>query len=154
MKGWYYMSIFKKLTAVVVMFLALGASVPAFAATATIDVDKILFEYTKSKTAANYFRVQEESLQRIVAEAEAKIKASTSPVEKKNIESAYETKFRTQAEKLKNEQIKKMQEIENDIFVAIEKVNNGKYDLILKKSATVYCPNDITDEVLRKLNGK
>ena len=37
----------------------------------------------------------------------------------------------------------------------INKINaNGKYDLILKKSATVYCPNDITNDVLRMLNSK
>ena len=49
--------------------------------------------------------------------------------------------------------MKKLQEIENDIFKAIDKVSAGQYDLILKKSATIYCPNDITEDVLNHLNG-
>ena len=148
------MSIFKKLFTMAATMLFLGIAVPAFSATATIDVDQILMEYSKSKIATAQFRTQEESLQKIVEEAQAKIKAASSPLEKQNIEKTYEAKFNTQAERIKTEQMKKLQEIENDIFNAIDKVNNGKYDLILKKSATVYCPNDITGEVLRKLNGK
>ena len=148
------MSILKKLTLVCALMAAFMISVPAFAVTATIDVDRILFEYSKSKIAAAQFKTQEDNLQKLLIEAENKIKAAASPVEKKNIQASYETKFNAQAEKLKNEQMKKLQEIETDIFNAIEKVNNGKYDLILKKSATVYCPNDITDDVLKKLNGK
>ena len=148
------MNILKKLFVTCVMIASVGIAVPAFAVTATIDVDQLLAEYSKSKIAAAQFRTQEENLQKIVIEAQNKVKAATSPVEKQNIEKSYEAKFNAQAEKIKNEQMKKLQEIENDIFAAIDKVNNGKYDLILKKSATVYCPNDITEEVLRKLNGK
>ena len=148
------MSIFKNLFTGFVTMAVLGVAVPAFSATATIDVDQILMEYSKSKIATAQFRTQEESLQKIVEEAQNKIKAASSPVEKQNIEKSYETKFNAQAERIKTEQMKKLQEIETDIFNAIDKVNNGKYDLILKKSATVYCPNDITAEVLRKLNGK
>lgn len=148
------MNMFKKLFIALVLIVFVGSSVPAFAATATIDVDKILLEYNKSKTAAARFRTQEENLQKIVIEAQNKVKAATSPVEKQNIEKSYEAKFNAQAEKIKAEQIKKLQEIENDIFKAIDKVNNDRFDLILKKSATVYCPNDITDEVLSNLNGK
>ncbi|MCR4880763.1 MAG: OmpH family outer membrane protein [bacterium] len=148
------MNILKKLFITCVMIACAGIAVPAFAATATIDVDQILAEYSKSKIAAAQFRTQEENLQKIVIEAQNKIKAASSPVEKQNIEKTYEARFNAQAERIKTEQMKKLQEIENDIFGAIEKVNNGKYDLILKKSATVYCPNDITDEVLRRLNTK
>lgn len=144
----------KKIFTAFVTLLFLGIAVPAFSATATIDVDQLLMEYSKSKIATAQFRTQEESLQRIVEEAQNKIKTASSPVEKQNIEKTYEAKFNAQAERIKTEQMKKLQEIENDIFNAIEKVNNGRYDLILKKSATVYCPNDITAEVLKKLNGK
>ena len=144
----------KKIFTAFVTLLFLGIAVPAFSATATIDVDQLLMEYSKSKVATAQFRTQEESLQRIVEEAQNKIKTASSPVEKQNIEKTYEAKFNAQAERIKTEKMKRLQEIENDIFNAIEKVNNGRYDLILKKSATVYCPNDITAEVLRKLNGK
>ena len=148
------MNIIKKLSIGFLLSAALFVCAPSFAVTATIDVDKVLYEYTKSKTAAAQFKAQEDALQKIVEEADRKMKAAPTPVEKQNIQKTYENKFKTQAEKIKNEQMKKLQEIENDIFAAIDKVNNGKYDLILKKSATVYCPNDITDEVLKKLNGK
>ena len=148
------MNILKKFTVSCAMLAIMGMASPSFAATATIDVDEILAEYSKSKIVSAQFRAQEESLQKIVTEAQNKVKAATSPVEKQNIEKTYEAKFNAQAEKIKNEQMKKLQEIETDIFNAIDKVNNGKYDLILKKSATVYCPNDITADVLKKLNGK
>ena len=148
------MNLFKHLAFLTVLLGSLVVVTPAFALTATVDVDKILFEYNKAKTVAQQFKAQEEALQNTVIEAQKKIKETTSPVEKKNIESTYDKKLKEQAEKMKAEQIKKLKEIEADIFAAIDKVNvNGKYDLILKKSATVYCPNDITEEVLRRLNG-
>ena len=143
----------KKLTSAIVLFFALLVATPTFAATATVDVDKLLFEYSKAKIAAEHFKSQEQGLQKTLIEAQNKLKATTSPVEKKNLENAYDKKLKAQAEKIKAEQIKKIKEIEDDIFKAIDKVSNGKYDLILKKSATVYCPNDITDEVLGILNG-
>lgn len=143
----------KKLSSAIILFATLLIAAPSFAATATVDVDKLLFEYSKAKIAAEHFKTQEQGLQKTLIEAQNKIKATTSPVEKKNLESAYDKKLKAQAEKIKTEQLKKIKEIEDDIFKAIDKVNSGKYDLILKKSATVYCPNDITNDVLKVLNG-
>ena len=147
------MNLFKKITMSISLIAALATVSPALALTATVDVDRVLFEYNKAKTAAEQFKAQEDSLQKTLIEAQNKIKQTSSPVEKKNLEATYEKKLKAQAEKIKNEQMKKLQEIENDVFAAIDKVSDGKYDLILKKSATIYCPNDITDEVLNRLNG-
>lgn len=147
------MKLFKNLSIVCAFLFVLIMASPSFAVTATVDVDKVLFEYNKAKTVAAEFKAQEEGLQNMLIEAQKKLKETSSPVEKKNLEATYDKKLKAQAEKIKNEQIKKLKEIENDVMVAIDKVNNGKYDLILKKSATIYCPNDITDEVLSRLNG-
>ena len=147
------MNLFKKLTFSLSLLVAIALATPALAITATIDVDRVLFEYQKAKTVAEQFKAQEDALQKTLIEAQTKIKETSSPVEKKNLEATYEKKLKAQAEKIKAEQMKKLQEIEADIFAAIDKVNDGKYDLILKKSATVYCPNDITEEVLNRLNG-
>ncbi len=147
------MNLFKKISISFSFLAVLLLVTPAFALTATVDVDRVLFEYSKAKTAAEQFKTQEESLQKTLIEAQKKIKETTSPVEKKNLENTYDKKLKEQAEKIKTEQLKKLQEIEADVFAAIDKVNNGKYDLILKKSATIYCPNDITEEVLKRLNG-
>lgn len=144
---------FKKLAMSFSLLLAMAMISPASALTATVDVDRVLFEYNKAKTVAEQFKAQEENLQKTLFEAQEKIKQTSSPVEKKNLEATYEKKLKAQAEKIKTEQMKKLQEIENDIFAAIDKVNNGQYDLILKKSATIYCPNDITEQVLGHLNG-
>ena len=146
------MNILKKLSITCVLVAAFIATQPAFSVTATVDIDKILLEYSKARTAAEQFKSQEQIIQNIIIEGQQKIKATTSPVEKKNIEATYEKRLQAQAERMKSEQIKKLQEIETDIQSAIQKVNNGKYDLILKKAATVYCANDITAEVLKKLN--
>jgi len=148
------MNIFKKLTFVCTLFLAFGVAIPSFALTATVDVDRILFEYSKSKAAAEQFKAQEDNLQAMIMEAQKKLKTTSSPVEKKNIEATYEKKIKAQAEKYRMEQVKKLQEIEKDVMLAIEKVNNGKYDVILKKGATVFCQNDITEDVLKRLNNK
>ena len=147
------MNMFKKLAMSFSLLLAMAMISPASALTATVDVDRVLFEYNKAKTVAEQFKAQEENLQKTLFEAQEKIKQTSSPVEKKNLEATYEKKLKAQAEKIKTEQMKKLQEIENDIFAAIDKVNNGQYDLILKKSATIYCPNDITEQVLGHLNG-
>ena len=146
------MKIFKRLVITCTFLFAFLAIQPSFAVTATVDVDRILVEYSKARTAAEQFKGQEQIIQNLIIEGQQKIKATTSPVEKKNLQETYEKKLQAQAEKMKSEQIKKLQEIESDIYAAIQKVNNGKYDLILKKGATVYCANDITDEVLKKLN--
>ena len=147
------MNLFKKITMSISLIAALATVSPALALTATVDVDRVLFEYNKAKTVAEQFKAQEENLQKTLFEAQEKIKQTSSPVEKKNLEATYEKKLKAQAEKIKTEQMKKLQEIENDIFKAIDKVSNGQYDLILKKSATIYCENDITEAVLNHLNG-
>lgn len=144
---------FKNLTGGLVLAAALLIATPSFALTATVDVDAILFKYSKAKATAEYFKAQEQNLQKTLIEAQNKIKASTSPVEKKNLENSYDKKLKAQAEKIREEQVKKIKEIEDDIFKAIDKVNNGQYDLILKKSATVYCEHDITEAVLQQLDG-
>ena len=56
-------------------------------------------------------------------------------------------------EKIKTVKFEKLKEINNDVMTAIDKVNAGRYDLILKKSATLYSKNDITNDVLNRLNG-
>ena len=147
------MNLFKKLTLGCSLLAAFAMISPANALTATVDVDKVLFEYGKAKTVAEQFKAQEEALKNTLVEAQNKIKQTTSPVEKKNLEATYEKKLKAQAEKIETERVKKLQEIENDIFKAIDKVSKGQYDLILKKSATIYCPNDITEDVLNHLNG-
>ena len=147
------MNLFKKLSMSFSLVLAMAIVSPALALTATVDVDRVLFEYNKAKTVAEQFKAQEENLQKNLIDAQNKIKQTSSPVEKKNLEASYEKKLKAQAEKIQTERVKKLQEIESDIFKAIDKVSAGQYDLILKKSATIYCPNDITVDVLNHLNG-
>ena len=135
--------------------IVLGASSQVFAATAIVDVDRVMFQYTKAKTMAEQFRLKDEQLRKEIIDAQAKIKAAKTPVEKKSLEETYEKQLKTKAENLKIEELKKLKEIDTEVMNVINKINaNGKYDLILKKSATVYCPNDITNEVLRMLNSK
>ncbi len=148
------MNIFKNLSVTTMVLASLMLVSPVFALTATVDVDRVLYEYSKSKEAEAQFQQQTQSLQAAVADAQKKIKAAASPVEKKNLEATYDKKIKAQAQKMQAEQIAKLKEIEADIFKAIDKVSGGQYDTILKKSATIYCPNDITDEVIKKLNNK
>ena len=119
------MNLFKKISISFSFLAVLLLVTPAFALTATVDVDRVLFEYSKAKTAAEQFKTQEESLQKTLIEAQKKIKETTSPVEKKNLENTYDKKLKEQAEKIKTEQLKKLQEIEADVFAAIDKVNNS-----------------------------
>ena len=143
------MNLFKRLVMVGALIASIGIISPVFAVTATVDVDRVLFEYSKSKEAEMQFQQQSQTLQAAVVDAQKKIKAAKSPVEKKNLETTYDKKIKEQAAKMQETQIAKLKEIESDIFKAIDKVNGGKYDMILKKSATIYCPNDI-----KKLNNK
>ena len=48
------MKIFRNLIVTFVFVAAIFISVPAFAVTATIDVDKVLFEYTKFRIKIKY----------------------------------------------------------------------------------------------------
>ncbi|MCQ2957934.1 MAG: OmpH family outer membrane protein [Candidatus Gastranaerophilales bacterium] len=149
------MKLLKNLTVLCGTLAVLSAVTPVFAATAMVDVDRVLFEYTKAKEAATQFQAQEKALENDLINAQNKVKAAKTPVEKKTLEETYDKQLRAKAEKIKNEQLKKLKEIDTEVMSTISKINaNGKYDVILRKSATVYCKNDITDEVIRKLNGK
>jgi len=143
----------KKLSFVGSFIAALMVVSPVFAETAVVDADRILMEYTKAKNAAVQFQSQEKTLQNAIVDAQNKIKNTKSPVERKNLEETYNKKLKAQAEKMQKAQFEKLKEINNDVMTAIDKVNAGRYDLILKKSATLYSKNDITNDVLNRLNG-
>jgi len=145
--------VIKKISYVCAFLASLLIVSPVFAATAVVDADRILMEYVKAKNAAIQFQAQEQTLQNSIIDAQNKIKNTKSPVEKKNLEAKYDKILKEQAAKMQKAQIEKLKEINSDVMAAIEKVNSGKYDVILKKSATLYCKNDITTSVLNQLNG-
>ena len=60
--------------------IVLGASSQVFAATAIVDVDRVMFQYTKAKTMAEQFRLKDEHLALVVVKLSVAEAEELSPV--------------------------------------------------------------------------
>ncbi|MDD3593402.1 MAG: OmpH family outer membrane protein [Candidatus Gastranaerophilales bacterium] len=147
------MKLLQKLSVGVLTICAAAAIHPSFAATATVDVEKVLAEYKKAQTFAQQFKAEEVGLEKFLVDARSQVKAATTEIERTNIEKKLEKELQEKAQKIKAEQIKRLQEIETDVYKAIEKVTAKKYDLVLKKTAVILGGSDISNDVIKELNG-
>lgn len=121
----------------------------------TVDADKIIANYTKAQDVEAELKVQEAEIQKFIAEAQRKIKAASTPVEKSNLEKELSEEFRTKQTTYRQMQLDESKKINEDIIAAIEAIATQKsIDLVLAKGAVFVGGLDITEQVLTSLNGK
>jgi len=141
--------------------LAAVATIGTFAGIASadtigvVDVDRIYTDYAKAQNVSADMKVKEADLQKFLADAQKKLKETTSPVERKNLEDKLTLEFKNKAEKYKSYQIDQIKEIEKNVFDAIDSVSKtDKIDIVVVKQSVLTGGKDITDEVLTTLNKK
>lgn len=144
-----------------VLALALVATVSFTAGSAiaqtigTVDADKIIGNYSRAQDVEADLKVKEAEIQKFIAEAQKKIKAASTPVEKSNLEKELSEEFRLKQTEYRQMQLQESKKINDDIISAIEKVaKDSSIDLVLAKGAVFIGGSDITDEVLKALNNK
>lgn len=120
----------------------------------TVDADKIISNYAKAQDVEAELKVKEAEIQKFIAEAQKKIKDATTPVEKSNLEKQLSEEFRNQQTEYRKMQLDESKKINEDIISAIKSIAaQENIDLVLAKGAVFIGGKDITDLVLKSLNG-
>lgn len=121
----------------------------------TVDADKIISNYTKAQDVEADLKVKEAEIQKFIAEAQKKIKAASTPVEKSNLEKQLGEEFKQKQIDYRQLTIDESKKINQDIISAIESVaKKMNIELVLAKGAVFIGGDDITESVLKELNGK
>jgi len=118
-----------------------------------VDLTKVIENYTKAQEVSADLKVKETELQKFIADAQKKINDAKTPLEKKNIEEKLSEEFNIKRNVFAKEQAEKWQQIEEEIIVKINEVSKEKnLELILNKQAVIIGGEEITEEVIKRLN--
>ncbi|MDD3149636.1 MAG: OmpH family outer membrane protein [Candidatus Gastranaerophilales bacterium] len=138
----------------VVVFFAYGNGAQA-TEVGVVNLEKIINDYAKAQDLAAELRVKDAELQKFVVEAQRKLKNTTSPVERKNLEEKLAAEYKNKGLKIQEYRDTEWNDIETNIINTINQVATAKsYNLVLNKSSVVVGGEDITIEVLKILNSK
>lgn len=118
-----------------------------------IDMAELMAGYKKAQNLAADASVKEAELQTFLADAKKRLKTTSSPVERKNLETKLTKEFQAKTESFKTSQLKEWKAIDDEVFTTIKTVAGEKeLDSVLNKQAVFYGGIDITKDVLKKLN--
>lgn len=120
-----------------------------------VDADKVISNYNKAQDVEADLKVKEAEIQKFIAEAQKQIKDATTPVEKNNLEKQLSDEFKTKQADYRKMQLEQSKKINDEIIMAIETIaKTQKLDIVLAKGAVFVGGTDITDSVLKSLNGQ
>ncbi|MDD3012854.1 MAG: OmpH family outer membrane protein [Candidatus Gastranaerophilales bacterium] len=120
----------------------------------TVDINKIINNYSKAQEVVADLKIKESELQKFVAEARKDLKLNTT-TDKKDLEDKYTKEFKQKTNAFKQEEIKQLSVIQRDIAKAIKNVADTKnIKSVFKKESMIMGSQDLTDEVLKILNAK
>jgi Skp family chaperone for outer membrane proteins len=118
-----------------------------------VDLNKVVDNYSKAQEVTADLKMKEAELQKFLDDAQNKIKAAASPVEKKGLESKLGEQFNIKRSAYAKEQTEKWQVIEDDIYKTIEDLTKQKkFEMVFSKPGVVIGGTDITEEVIKSLN--
>jgi Skp family chaperone for outer membrane proteins len=147
---------FKTLT---VIFVAAIISILTFNTSAfaeqigVIDLNKILQNYTKSESARVDLKSKKADLQKFVENARKIVEAAKTTTAKKSLEDKYNAELKQKVNAINADQTKKVQEIQTNIYSAIQSVAAQKQiSTVLSKESVIMGGQDFTDEVIKVLN--
>lgn len=119
-----------------------------------VDVSRIVNNYTKAQEVIAVLRIKESELQKFVTDARNDLKTNTS-ADKKALEEKYSKELLQKSNAFKQEEIKQLSVIQEEIAQAIKKVADKKnIKSVFKKDSLILGANDLTNEVLMTLNTK
>ena len=132
------------------MFAAAGAEVLGI-----VDFDKIVNNYARVKTVSDEISDKYTEIERYKLDKAKEYKKLSTPLEKKNFENSTEKELLRRQEALIKLKEKKESEIDAAIKTTIKKVAmEDKIDTVVEKSVVFFGGVDITDKVIKALNGK
>ncbi len=120
----------------------------------SVDLGKVMQQYSKSQEATKWVQAQEKSIQSFIADARKKVAAAPEN-QKKALEEKYNKELVNKIEALRKNKEVKVKQIGTAVESAIQAVGKeGGYTLLLPASTTLYGSEDVTDKIITKLNGK
>jgi Skp family chaperone for outer membrane proteins len=120
----------------------------------SVDLGKVMQQYSKSQEATKWAQGQEKSIQNFIADARKKV-AAAPDAQKKDLEEKYNKELISKVEALRKNKEVKVKQIGDAVEGAIQAVGKeGGYTLILPASTTLYGSEDVTDKIVAKLNAK
>jgi outer membrane protein len=139
-----------------IALLAVMAAAPMTAKAgefAVVDVNKVVDNYGKAQEVTADLKVKESELQAFLKDAQSKIEAAKTPVEKQSLETKLGEQFELKRKAYLNSQTEKWQEIEKNITDTITSIAaKRKSEMVFNKSAVIVGGTDITEEVTKQLN--
>ena len=144
----------KKVALLLAFVLMLGQYSFAAEKIGTVDLQKVMDQYSKAKAANTWVQNQEKSIQTFIDDARAKVNAAPDK-EKKVLEEKYNKQLADKVNAFRKNQAVKIKAISDDVEVALKAVaGEGGYTLLLPVYATLYSTDDVTAKVISKLNAK
>lgn len=135
---------------VITMFISLTANADTIG---VVNLDKIMANYNKAQSVLADLQIKDAELKKFIADAQKQLKATTTPVEKKNLEEKLSQDFQTKGQAFKDEQVKQWAMIEDTILESVKVVAKSmKIDVVLNDSSVLIGGNDITEAVTTYLN--
>lgn len=143
----------KKLFTLIAL-LALAAPVFAADQYASVDIDKVLRAYKKTAVINDTFQKQEADIRVFIVDAQKSVVGATNEADRKKLEDKYGKELKAKMDKLQQDKIKALQGIEADVKKAIAtEGKKGTYALILTSNNALYGAVDISDSIVKTLNG-
>ena len=120
-----------------------------------VDFDKVVDNYSRVKTVTDEISDKYAELERYKLDKAREYKKISTPLERKNFEEATEKEIVRRQEALIKLKDKKESEIDSVIKSTIKQVAMAnKVDTVVEQSVVFFGGVDITDKVIKALNGK
>jgi outer membrane protein len=118
-----------------------------------VDMSKILSSCTKAQEISSDIRVQQEEIQKMIADARNQVNAAKTDKEREDLEKKLTGEIQQKNNLFKADYEKNVQALQDNIVSSVKKVSeNKKIDFIFKKDNIIIGGQDITDDVLAQLN--
>lgn len=145
----------KKLLGISVLAVSLMFGVASAEVIGVVDFDKVIDNYSRVKTVTDEISDKFAELERFKLDKTREYKKLSTPLEKKNFEDATEKELIRRQEALLKLKEKKESEIDSLIKNTIKQVAmTNKIDTVVEQSVVFFGGVDITDNVIKALNGK
>ena len=145
----------KKLLGLSVVALSLLFATASAEVIGVVDFDKVIDSYSRVKTVSDEISDKYAEIERYKLDKAREYKRLSTPLEKKNFEEATERELIRRQEALLKLKEKKEDEIDSVIKSTVKQVAlTSKVDTVLDQSVVFFGGVDLTDKVIRALNGK
>lgn len=143
------------LLAVLLMMSATNTSALAEQKIGLVDMEKILTNYDKAKTAQTELQNNQKELQKMLSEARKQIENAKSETDKEKLQNEIAERIMKKSNAFKESFSKKWEVVENNVLSTVKQVaEQGNYSLIMEKQSVIAGGEDITGKVLSALKNK